>query len=205
MIWSQSIYLCAVKCTDYERSFLRIGADASFVRVFIFFMEVFMNPSVSIIMGSKSDLAVMEKAKELLDQFQVPAEMRIISAHRTPDQLFQYAESLAESGIKVVIAGAGGAAHVAGMLAAKTDIPVLGVPLSGSSLNGLDALLSTVQMPSGVPVATFAIGEAGAKNAALFAIRILALANPTLQDKIHQFQREQEKKVLEANQSLKQA
>jgi phosphoribosylaminoimidazole carboxylase PurE protein len=161
-----------------------------------------MNPIVSIIMGSKSDLPIMVKAKEILDEFDVPCEMKIISAHRTPDQLFAYAESLPDRQIKVVICGAGAAAHVAGMMAAKTTIPVLGVPLSGTSLNGLDALLSTVQMPSGVPVATFAIGEAGVKNAALFACRILALEDPRIKEKLLQVQLREQQKVLEANQSL---
>ncbi|MFA5467419.1 MAG: 5-(carboxyamino)imidazole ribonucleotide mutase [Candidatus Izemoplasmatales bacterium] len=161
-----------------------------------------MNPVVSILMGSKSDLAVMTKAKEILDWFGVTSEMKIISAHRTPDQMFAYAESLPESDIKVVIAGAGAAAHVAGMMASKTLIPVLGVPLSGTSLNGLDALLSTVQMPAGVPVATFAIGEAGVKNAALFACRILALENQELQEKLRKYQLDQLNKVLEANNNL---
>jgi len=191
------------KCTDYERSFLRIGADASFVRVFYFLGGICdMNPLVSILMGSKSDLPVMTQAKEILDQFGISSEVRIISAHRTPNQLFQYADNVKERGIKIVIAGAGGAAHVAGMMAAKVAVPVLGVPLIGSALNGLDSLLSTVQMPSGVPVATFSIGEAGAKNAALFAVRILALEDQALQVKIHQYQLAQEIKVLEANQSL---
>ncbi|MDD4184844.1 MAG: 5-(carboxyamino)imidazole ribonucleotide mutase [Candidatus Izemoplasmatales bacterium] len=161
-----------------------------------------MNPVVSILMGSKSDLAVMTKAKEILDWFGVASEVKIISAHRTPDQMFTYAESLPESDIKVVIAGAGAAAHVAGMMASKTLIPVLGVPLSGTSLNGLDALLSTVQMPAGVPVATFAIGEAGVKNAALFACRILALENQELQEKLRKYQLDQLNKVLEANNNL---
>jgi len=161
-----------------------------------------MNPVVSIIMGSKSDLPLMIKAKEILDRFEVLSEVRIISAHRTPDEMYQYAESIPARGIKVVIAGAGAAAHVAGMMASKTLIPVLGVPLAGTPLNGLDALLSTVQMPSGVPVATFAIGEAGVKNAALFAIRILALENQELSLKLREYQLEQQNKVLEANASL---
>ncbi|NLZ61211.1 MAG: 5-(carboxyamino)imidazole ribonucleotide mutase [Acholeplasmataceae bacterium] len=161
-----------------------------------------MNPVVSVVMGSKSDFSVMVKAKEILDRFEVTSEVRIISAHRTPDEMFKYAEGLPARGIKVVIAGAGAAAHIAGMMASKTLIPILGVPLSGTPLSGLDALLSTVQMPSGVPVATFAIGESGAKNAALFALRILALENEKLREKLRLFQLEQKNKVLEADVDL---
>ncbi|MGI6392932.1 MAG: 5-(carboxyamino)imidazole ribonucleotide mutase [Candidatus Izemoplasmatales bacterium] len=161
-----------------------------------------MNPVVSVVMGSKSDFSVMVKAKEILDRFEVSSEVRIISAHRTPDEMFKYAEGLPARGIKVVIAGAGAAAHIAGMMASKTLIPILGVPLSGTPLSGLDALLSTVQMPSGVPVATFAIGESGAKNAALFALRILALENEKLREKLRLFQLEQKNKVLEADVDL---
>ncbi|MES2123097.1 MAG: 5-(carboxyamino)imidazole ribonucleotide mutase [Gemmatimonadota bacterium] len=138
------------------------------------------NPVVGVVMGSDSDWDVMQHAASRLVEFNVPYETRVVSAHRTPDLLFSYAAEAADRGIRCIIAGAGGAAHLPGMLAAKTTIPVLGVPVSTRHLKGLDSLLSIVQMPAGVPVATFAIGEAGAQNAALFAIAILAGTDASL-------------------------
>ncbi|GAC1302107.1 MAG: 5-(carboxyamino)imidazole ribonucleotide mutase [Steroidobacteraceae bacterium] len=133
-----------------------------------------MKPVVGIIMGSSSDWATMQGAGDTLTSLAIAHEVRVVSAHRTPDLLFEYAATARERGLKVIIAGAGGAAHLPGMTAAKTSVPVLGVPVQSKALNGLDSLLSIAQMPSGVPVATFAIGPAGAKNAALFAAAILA-------------------------------
>ncbi len=141
-------------------------------------------PLVAVLMGSRNDYAVMRAAVDILREFGVPHEARVVSAHRTPDQMFAYAESAASRGLRVIIAGAGGAAHVAGMLAAKTTVPVLGVPIAATALQGFDSLLSIVQMPKGVPVATFAIGAAGAANAAIFAIEILAATDPALQTKL---------------------
>ena len=132
------------------------------------------NPLISIIMGSKSDWETMEHATKTLDQLNIPYEVKIVSAHRTPDLLFQFAESAHERGIEVIIAGAGGAAHLPGMTAAKTHLPVLGVPVQSKALNGMDSLLSIVQMPAGIPVGTLAIGRVGAVNAALLAASIVA-------------------------------
>jgi 5-(carboxyamino)imidazole ribonucleotide mutase len=139
---------------------------------------------VGVIMGSKSDWPTMKKACEILEELEIPYEAKVVSAHRTPDEMFQYAEKAKERGIEVIIAGAGGAAHLPGMVAAKTDLPVIGVPIKSSTLNGLDSLLSIVQMPGGVPVATMAIGDAGAVNAGLMAARILALRDERLQEKM---------------------
>lgn len=133
-----------------------------------------MNPLIAIIMGSKSDWETMEHATKVLDELKIPYEVKIISAHRTPDLLFQFAESADKRGIEVIIAGAGGAAHLPGMTAAKTHLPVLGVPVQSKALNGMDSLLSIVQMPAGIPVGTLAIGKAGAINAALLAASIVA-------------------------------
>lgn len=133
-----------------------------------------MKPLVGIIMGSSSDWETMQGAADTLTALNIPHEVRVVSAHRTPDLLFDYAGSARERGLKAIIAGAGGAAHLPGMAAAKTSVPVLGVPVMSKSLNGIDSLLSIAQMPSGIPVATFAIGSAGAKNAALFAAALLA-------------------------------
>ena len=138
------------------------------------------NPLVGIIMGSDSDITVMEQAVRVLEKFEIPYEIRVLSAHRTPDEAAEYAKGLAGRGVRVLIAGAGWAAHLAGVAAARTMIPVIGVPIDSSPLNGMDALLSTVQMPPGVPVATMAIGKGGAYNAAVFAVRILSLLNPEL-------------------------
>lgn len=142
------------------------------------------SPLVGVVMGSASDYDQMAPACELLAELGVPYEARVVSAHRTPDWLFSYAESAAGRGLQVIIAGAGGAAHLPGMLAAKTLVPVLGVPINATALNGMDALLAIVQMPAGVPVGTLAIGKAGAGNAALLASQILALHDPELAEKL---------------------
>src|SRR4051812_46787137 len=144
-------------------------------------------PQVGIIMGSKSDWETMRHAAEMLDQLQVPYEKRIVSAHRTPDLLYEYASGAEQRGLKVIIAGAGGAAHLPGMCASKTILPVLGVPVQSKALSGMDSLLSIVQMPAGVPVGTLAIGEAGAKNAALLSAQILSLTDPALRSRLTAF------------------
>ena len=141
-------------------------------------------PLVGIVMGSDSDLEAMNGAAETLEQFGVPYEMTVASAHRSPELSSKYAATAQERGLKVIIAGAGWAAHLAGVLASKTILPVIGVPLDSSPLNGMDALLATVQMPPGIPVATVAIGKGGAKNAAILAIQIIALQDPTLREKL---------------------
>ncbi|MCF7522061.1 5-(carboxyamino)imidazole ribonucleotide mutase [Neisseria sp. ZJ106] len=151
---------------------------------------------VGIIMGSNSDWPVMQQAAQFLTEFGIEFEAKVVSAHRTPDLMFEYAETARERGIKAIIAGAGGAAHLPGMVAAKTTVPVLGVPVPSKYLRGEDSLLSIVQMPKGVPVATFAIGEAGAANAALFAIALLANDNPELAEKLAAFRTKQEQTVL---------
>ncbi len=151
---------------------------------------------IGIIMGSNSDWPVMEHAAQFLKEFGVEYEARVVSAHRTPDLMFEYAETARGRGIKAIIAGAGGAAHLPGMVAAKTTVPVLGVPVPSKYLRGEDSLLSIVQMPKGIPVATFAIGEAGAANAALFAVALLANENPELAEKLEAFRRKQEAAVL---------
>ncbi len=151
---------------------------------------------VGIIMGSKSDYNVMSAACETLDLFNVEYETKIVSAHRTPDLMYEYAKSAKERGIKVIIAGAGGAAHLPGMTAAITTLPVIGVPVKSSNLTGLDSLLSIVQMPGGVPVATMAIN--GAKNAALYAVSILALNDDALSEKLEEYRNKQTKEVLES-------
>lgn len=154
------------------------------------------SPLVGVIMGSQSDWATMRYAAEKLEELGVPYEVRVISAHRTPDLLFEYAASAQTRGLEVIIAGAGGAAHLPGMTAAKTLLPVLGVPVESKALSGLDSLLSIVQMPAGVPVGTFAIGMAGAMNAALFAAAILASKHPHLRDRLSQFRQQQTAVVL---------
>ncbi len=146
-------------------------------------------------MGSQSDWAVMQHAVEQLKAFGVACEARVVSAHRTPDLLYQYAESAERRGLRLIIAGAGGSAHLPGMLAAKTIVPVLGVPVTSRALGGLDSLLSIVQMPKGVPVATFAVGEAGAANAGLFAVAVLAREDAKLARKLAAFRRQQTAKV----------
>ncbi len=153
-------------------------------------------PLVGIIMGSKSDWETMCHAVNILDKLQVPYEVEVVSAHRTPDKLFQYAENAEERGIEVVIAGAGGAAHLPGMAAAKTSLPVLGVPVQSKALNGMDSLLSIAQMPAGIPVGTLAIGKAGASNAALLAASILANKYPLIKSALKAFRQEQTDNVL---------
>jgi len=152
-------------------------------------------PLVGVVMGSDSDWKVMCHAVAVLKDFGVPHEARVVSAHRTPDLLYQYAEAAAERGLHCIIAGAGGAAHLPGMLAAKTALPVLGVPVTSRALKGLDSLLSIVQMPKGIPVATFAVGEAGAANAALFAVAMLARHDARLAGKLAAFRRRQTAKA----------
>ncbi|MCG5494383.1 MULTISPECIES: 5-(carboxyamino)imidazole ribonucleotide mutase [Ectothiorhodospira] len=154
------------------------------------------SPIVGVVMGSQSDWPVMQHAVNQLDAFGVPHEARVVSAHRTPDLLFEYAEQAAARGLRCIIAGAGGAAHLPGMLAAKTTVPVLGVPVPSRYLKGEDSLLSIVQMPKGIPVATFAIGEAGAANAGLFAVSMLASDHPGLAEQLARFRAEQRDTVL---------
>jgi 5-(carboxyamino)imidazole ribonucleotide mutase len=153
-------------------------------------------PQVGVVMGSRSDWETMSAATEMLEELRVPHEVRVVSAHRTPDLLFSYAEEAEERGLRVLIAGAGGAAHLPGMLAAKTWLPVLGVPVQSRVLNGVDSLLSIVQMPAGIPVMTLAIGQAGAKNAALAAAAILALSNPRLALRLKALRQAQTERVL---------
>jgi 5-(carboxyamino)imidazole ribonucleotide mutase len=153
------------------------------------------NPLVGVVMGSASDWDVMQHAVRRLDEFAIPNEARVVSAHRSPDLALEYAAAATERGLVCIIAGAGGAAHLAGILAAKTTLPVLGVPMPSHHLQGLDSLLSTVQMPAGVPVATFAIGEAGAHNAALFAVALLARTDSKLAAKLQEFRSQQEAKI----------
>jgi 5-(carboxyamino)imidazole ribonucleotide mutase len=156
-------------------------------------------PLVGIIMGSKSDWETMRHVAEMLDRLQVPYEKRIVSAHRTPDLLFDYASTAEQRGLRVIIAGAGGAAHLPGMAAAKTVLPVLGVPVESRVLRGVDSLLSIVQMPAGIPVGTLAIGEAGAKNAALLAAAMLATTDAVLRQRLHEFRQQQTQTVLETS------
>jgi 5-(carboxyamino)imidazole ribonucleotide mutase len=153
-------------------------------------------PLVAVIMGSKSDWETMRQASETLAEFGVPHDSRVMSAHRTPAAVADYVSAAEGRGLEVIIAGAGGAAHLAGVIAAHTVLPVLGVPIESRALKGLDSLLSTVQMPGGIPVGTLAIGSAGARNAALLAIAILANSRPELRQKLHQFRRRQADKVL---------
>ncbi len=154
-------------------------------------------PLVGLVMGSKSDWETMRQAAESLDQFHVPYEARVVSAHRTPQWMCQYAETAEQRGLRVIIAGAGGAAHLPGMIASQTTLPVLGVPVQSRALSGLDSLLSIVQMPAGVPVGTLAIGNAGARNAALLAVRILAIDDAELRRRVHEFQQQQTAAVME--------
>lgn len=161
-------------------------------------MKNHRQPLISIIMGSKSDWATMEHASKTLAEFGVPHECKVVSAHRTPDLLFEFAKGAEARGIEVIIAGAGGAAHLPGMCASQTVLPVLGVPVKSKALKGVDSLLSIMQMPAGVPVGTLAIGEAGAKNAALLAISILANSHPKLKDKLKAFRTKQTKAVLKS-------
>lgn len=151
--------------------------------------------NISIIMGSKSDFATMQHACKILDDFKIAHETKVVSAHRTPDRLYKFCESAKKRGIKIIIAGAGGAAHLPGMAAAMTELPVLGVPVESRALKGLDSLLSIAQMPAGIPVGCLAIGEAGAKNAALLAIAILALSDEKLAKKLQKFRADQTESV----------
>ena len=159
-------------------------------------MQTPMQPQVGLIMGSNSDWDTMQRAAEILRELGIPFEKRVVSAHRTPDLLFDYAASAAERGLKAIIAGAGGAAHLPGMVAAKTHLPVLGVPVQSRALKGMDSLLSIVQMPKGIPVATFAIGEAGAANAALFAAALIANEDAALRERLIAFRQHQTDTVL---------
>jgi 5-(carboxyamino)imidazole ribonucleotide mutase len=157
------------------------------------------NPLIAIIMGSTSDWETMRNASDILTDFGVAHETRIVSAHRTPDLLFEFAKAAESRGIEVIIAGAGGAAHLPGMCASQTVLPVLGVPVQSKALAGMDSLLSIVQMPAGIPVGTLAIGAAGATNAALLAISILANSRPGLREKLHKFRQNQTETVLQSN------
>lgn len=161
-----------------------------------------MNLLVGVIMGSTSDWETMRHACEVLDELEVPYEKKVVSAHRTPDLMFQYAEEARERGLKVIIAGAGGAAHLPGMVAAKTTLPVIGVPVESKALNGLDSLLSIVQMPGGVPVATTAIGKAGATNAGLLAGEIIGTHDAGVAEKLNKRREHLKEKVLETSDSL---
>lgn len=154
------------------------------------------SPLVGVIMGSKSDWETMQEAETVLKDFGIPHECRVVSAHRTPDRMFEYAKHAEQRGLEVIIAGAGGAAHLPGMVASQTVLPVLGVPVKSRALSGLDSLLSIVQMPGGVPVGTLAIGASGAKNAALLAVRILATSRPELRQKLHEYQESQTERVI---------
>jgi len=160
-------------------------------------------PEVGIVMGSDSDLAVMEETAAVLRQFEIPYEMTVASAHRSPERAAKFAASAQKRGVKVIIAGAGHAAHLAGNLAAYTSLPVIGVPIDSSCLQGLDALLSTVQMPPGVPVATVSIGKSGAKNAGVLAAQILALSNPDLSQRLQTYKKELAKQVDQKARKLK--
>ena len=154
------------------------------------------SPLVGVIMGSQSDWPTLEKSTQTLSQFGIPWEAKVVSAHRTPNLLYQYANSAKERGLKCIIAGAGGAAHLPGMTASMTTLPVLGVPVKSRTLNGVDSLLSIVQMPAGIPTATFAVGEAGATNAALFAVSMLAAnGDEVLSEKLDNFRKEQKEKI----------
>ena len=159
-------------------------------------------PLVGIVMGSASDRSVMEEAAGVLKGFEVPYEMTVTSAHRSPERTREYASSAHKEGLEVIIAGAGGAAHLAGSIAAETVLPVIGVPIDSSPLQGIDALLATVQMPGGVPVATMAVGKAGARNAGLLAVQILALGKPELHEKLLEYKEEMARQVEKAAKEL---
>lgn len=155
-----------------------------------------MKPLVGVIMGSRSDWETMSNAANILEQLEIPHEVKVVSAHRTPDLLFEYASTAIDNGIEVIIAGAGGAAHLPGMVAAKTSLPVLGVPVKSRALNGMDSLLSIAQMPAGIPVGTLAIGNAGASNAALLSASILSNKYPEIRERLVAFRKNQTDKVL---------
>jgi 5-(carboxyamino)imidazole ribonucleotide mutase len=161
-----------------------------------------MKPLVSIVMGSVSDLPIMEKAKAALDEFGISSEMKVLSAHRCPRETAEHTEKLCERGVKVVIAGAGGAAHLPGVIASMTTLPVIGVPIHTTVFNGLDSMFSILQMPAGIPVATVAVGESGARNAGILAAQILATADLSLQKKLEAFKKELARKVLESQKKI---
>ncbi|WP_102693838.1 5-(carboxyamino)imidazole ribonucleotide mutase [Rummeliibacillus pycnus] len=161
-----------------------------------------MNPKIGVIMGSSSDWETMKYACEILDELEIPYEKRVVSAHRTPDLMFEYAQDARDRGLQVIIAGAGGAAHLPGMVAAKTTLPVIGVPVQSKALNGIDSLLSIVQMPGGVPVATVAIGKAGATNAGLLAAQILSITDKEITEKIETRRQKMKMKALESTGEL---
>lgn len=161
-----------------------------------------MKPAVGVIMGSKSDWETMKQSCEVLEKLDIPYIKKVVSAHRTPDLMFEFAQKARDEGLKVIIAGAGGAAHLPGMVASKTTLPVIGVPVKSKALNGLDSLLSIVQMPGGVPVATVAIGEAGAKNAGLLAAQILSTFDGKIADKLEMLREETKMTVLESSDEL---
>lgn len=163
---------------------------------------MFEKVKVAIIMGSKSDWPTMKKAAEVLELFGVAYEKKVVSAHRTPDLMFEFAENARERGIQIIIAGAGGAAHLPGMVAAKTTLPVIGVPVKSRALNGLDSLLSIVQMPGGVPVATMSIGESGAQNAGLYALQILSISDDDLASRLAKFREDQKQTAIESSDNL---
>ena len=162
-----------------------------------------MKPKVGVIMGSISDWDTMKYACEVLEKLEIPFEKKVVSAHRTPDLMFEYAEGARDFGLKIIIAGAGGAAHLPGMVAAKTTLPVIGVPVQSKALNGLDSLLSIVQMPGGIPVATVAIGKAGATNAGLLAAQMLSMYDESLASRLESMRKETREKVLESSEQLK--
>lgn len=162
---------------------INIGEDTIVERIY----EISEKPLVGIIMGSKSDLETMQETMAILDELQISYEANVVSAHRTPDKMFEYAELARERGIKVIVAGAGGAAHLPGMVAAKTTLPVIGVPVQSRALNGMDSLFSIVQMPGGIPVATVAIGKAGAKNAGLLAASMLSTSYDSIATKLDEY------------------
>lgn len=162
---------------------INIGEDTIVERIY----EISEKPLVGIIMGSKSDLETMQETMAILDELQISYEANVVSAHRTPDKMFEYAELARERGIKVIVAGAGGAAHLPGMVAAKTTLPVIGVPVQSRALNGIDSLLSIVQMPGGIPVATVAIGKSGAKNAGLLAASMLSTSYDSIATKLDEY------------------
>ena len=164
--------------------------------------EKWMNTVVSVVMGSTSDWETMKEACMILDEFGIAYEKKVVSAHRTPDLMFTFAEQARAAGTKVIIAGAGGAAHLPGMIAAKTTLPVIGVPVQSRALSGMDSLLSIVQMPGGVPVATVAIGKAGAINAGLLAVQILSIENQDLADQLEKRREDLKQKVLESSEEL---
>jgi 5-(carboxyamino)imidazole ribonucleotide mutase len=161
--------------------------------------KTFTKTLVSIVMGSQSDYETLQQAEQVLDEFSIPYEIQVVSAHRTPKLMYKFAQDAAKRNLKVIIAGAGGSAHLPGMIASLTTIPVLGVPIESKTLKGLDSLLSIVQMPAGIPTATFAIGNAGAINAALFAIEILSLSDKILQKKLIKYRTNNSKKALAGN------